>query len=94
MTRAEKIAEQIDERRELLERLVWKHVHSLFKCKNKEGANCVMQHDFGGGVCLVPVSSLTEAECLDMIPRNIREAEDLSGPLAEVPVWSRFRELP
>jgi len=65
-----------EKRRALLERLVWKHKHSDFRGKI-EGVKCVLKFVTGVGTCSVPLSSLTEEECLDMIPKRVREEQGL-----------------
>lgn len=60
-----------------LERLVWKHKHSDFRGKLEDGTKCVLKFVTGKGTCSVPISSLTDDECIDMIPKKVREAEDL-----------------
>ena len=67
-------------RRAKLERLVWRHKHSDFKGKRDDGTKCVLKFVTGVGTSSVPVSSLTDDECLDMIPRKVREAEGLPDP--------------
>ncbi len=57
-----------------LERLAWKHKHADFKGKSADGTKSVLcMRD--GATCLVPISSLTDAECLAMIPSKVRVAE-------------------
>lgn len=69
---------EAEKRRSKLERLVWAHKHSDFKGKREDGTKCVLKFVTGVGTCSVPISSLTDAECLDMIPSKVREAEGLS----------------
>lgn len=66
-----------EKRRAKLERLVWKHKHSDFRGKLEDGTKCVLKFVTGVGTCSVAISSLTDAECLDMIPKKVREAEGL-----------------
>lgn len=80
------MADQRDDaakKRAKLERLVWKHKHSDFRGKREDGTKCVLKFVTGVGTCSVEISSLTDEECLDMIPKKVREAEGLASP--EVP---------
>jgi hypothetical protein len=68
---------EAEKRRTLLERLVWKHKHSDFKGKREDGTKCVLKFITGVGTSSVPISSLTDEECLDMIPKRVREEKGL-----------------
>lgn len=68
---------EAEKRRAKLERLVWSTKHRDFKGKREDGTKCVLKFVTGAGTCSVPISSLTDAECLDMIPKKVREAEGL-----------------
>lgn len=70
---------ETEKRRALLERLVWRHKHADFRGKAEDGTKMVLKFVTGVGTCSVPISSLTDAECLDMIPKKVREAEGLTA---------------
>lgn len=59
--------------RKLLERLVWRHKHSDFKGKREDGTKCVLKFVSGVGTSSVPIMSLTDEECIGMIPTKIKE---------------------
>lgn len=55
-----------------LERLVWKYKHPDFRGRLEDGTKCVLKFVSGVGTCSVTLSSLTDEECLDMIPTRLR----------------------
>ena len=66
-----------------LERLVWKHKHRDYKGKDERGVKTVMHYGKGQVTYLVELSSLSEAELLEMLPSQVRaelEAEGVVKP--------------
>ena len=56
---------------------MWKHKHSDYKGKSEDGTKCVLKFVTGVGTCSVPISTLSDEECLDMIPSKVRILEGL-----------------
>jgi hypothetical protein len=73
-----KVQAEMAKRRKKLEALVWKHKHADFKGK-VGGKKTVLKLIAGSGTCLVELSSLTDGELVDMLPRKVREAEGFHG---------------
>jgi hypothetical protein len=59
--------------RKTLERLAWKHTHRDFKGKLEDGTKTVLKLIPGKGTCLVSLSSLTDEELLEKLPKTVRE---------------------
>jgi hypothetical protein len=60
--------------RKKLEALVWRHKHKDFRGKAADGTKYILKFVPGMGTCSVPISSLTEQECLDALPQKVRES--------------------
>ena len=74
-----KVQTEMAKRRKKLEQLVWANKHADFKGKREDGTKCVLKLVTWSGTCSVPLSSLTDGELVDMLPRKVREAEGFHG---------------
>lgn len=59
--------------RKKLEALVWKHTHRDFKGKREDGTKCVLHFSPSEGTCSVTLSSLSDSQLRDKLPRKVRE---------------------
>lgn len=64
--------------RKKLEGLVYKHTHPDFKGRWADGTKSVLHFVTGIGTCSVPISSLTDGELYDKLPKKVRDTLELS----------------
>lgn len=61
--------------RKKLEAMAWRHTHRDFRGVGDDGVRRVLRLDRStGGVASCPLSSLTDAQLIDSLPRAVREA--------------------
>lgn len=64
-------------RRKLLERLVWKHTHADFKGKIGDVKHVLHNEHKGAGTESWPLSSFSDRQLLEKLPRRVREEQGL-----------------
>lgn len=60
--------------RKKLESLVYKHTHADFKGRFEDGTRTILKFVPSVGTCVVALSSLTDEELVEKLPRKVRES--------------------